>query len=247
MDIDNLKHAGMNIKEAKIYLFLIKIGEAKISQIAKETKINRSLLYSILEKLQINGVVSYIIKNNVRYYRPIEPEKILEILKEKEKAFESVLPDLISLRKELFQKPVVEILEGKEGIKTILNEILRLNQKWFAFNIPGKGPETLGDYVYLFEKERQKKKINLNVICISTKEGIKRGKEFSKMKYTFVRYAPEKYDSPASNYIYGDRVVIIFWNKNNPLTIRIIDKSLAESYKNYFEILWKNSKNNKIN
>lgn len=242
MDIEKLKHIGLNDKEIKVYLALLELGDSLVSEIADKTKINRSLLYSILSDLANKGIVTYILKNSVRYYRAAEPEKILSVLKEKEKAFESILPDLTSLYKPRAKKPIVEILEGREGLKTILNDVLRLKEEWFAFNVPGKGPEILGSAVHLFEKERQKERIKLNVICMKTEEGMKRGKEFSKMKYTFVKYMPETYSSPASNWIYGDRVTIIYWNKEFPFAVRIIDKSLADSYKNYFKTLWNSLK-----
>ncbi len=239
--IEELRKIGLNEKESKVYLTLLELGDSLASEIAKKTNINRSLLYSFLDELIEKGIVTYILKNNVRFYRAAEPNKILSMLKEKENIFSSILPDLISLHKPKTKKPIVEILEGKEGIKTILNDLIKQNKEWFAFNIPGKGPEILGPTVHAFEKERQKAKIILNVICVRTKQGLKRGKEFSQMKHTNVRYVPEKYESPASNWIYGDRIVIIFWYKEFPFAIRIIDKNLADSYKNYFKVFWQAS------
>lgn len=238
MDLEKLKQIGLNEKESRVYLELLKSGDVLVSEIAKNTGINRSLLYTILENMEEKGMVSYIIKNNLRYYRAIEPAKILSLLKEKEKGFQEILPELMKLHRPRTKKPIVEILEGREGIKTILNDVLRQRKEWFAYNVPGKGPEILGFKVHSFEKERQKMKIILNVICVRTEEGKKRGGQFARMKYSHVRYTPETYESPASNWIYGDRIVIIFWYKEFPFAIRIIDKNLAESYKNYFRLLW---------
>ena len=243
MDTEKLKQIGLNEKESKVYIELLQAGDSLVSEISEKTKINRSLLYTILTDLANKGIVTYIIKNNVRYYRAAEPNKILSMLKEKEKIFESILPELTELHKPRTKKPIIEILEGKEGIKTILNDLLRLGQEWFAFNVPGKGPEILGPTVHAFEKERQKEKIPLKVICVKTKEGIKRGKEFAQMKYTQVKYTPRPYESPASNWVYGDRIVIIFWYKEFPFAVRIIDKNLAESYRNHFKTLWDSSEN----
>ncbi len=239
---EELRKIGLNEKESKVYLTLLELGDSLASKIAKKTNINRSLLYSILDELANKGIVTYILKNNVRYYRAAEPNKILSMLREKEKIFSSILPNLISLYKPATNKPIVEILEGKEGIKTILNDIIRLKKEWFAFNIPGKGPDILGPFAHAFEKLRQKRKIILNVICVRTNQGFKRGKEFSKMKYTNVKYVPETYESPASNWMYGDRIAIIFWYKEFPFAIRIIDKNLSESYKNNFKVMWNASK-----
>lgn len=242
MDTEKLKQIGLTEKESKIYLALLELGDALVSEIAEKTKINRSLLYSILSNLSKKGLVAYILKNNTRYYRAVEPQKILNFIEEKEKALRSILPELIALHKPKKEKPIVEILEGKEGLKTILNDVLRQRKEWFAYDVPGKGPEILGFTVEAFERDRQKAKIPLNVICVNTESGLKRGKQFSRMKYTKVKYMPKSYESPASNWLYGNRIVIIFWYKEFPFAIRIIDKNLAEAYKNHFRALWKIAK-----
>lgn len=239
---EKLKQIGLNEKESKVYLTLLELEDSLVSEISKKTNINRSLLYSILESLSKKGMATYIIKNNIRYYKAAEPQKIFSMLKEKEKVFESILPNLIDLYKPKKRKPIVEILEGIEGIKTILNDVLRQKQEWNAYNVPGKGPEIIGYKADAFEKERQKLKIPLKVLVVETKAGLQRAKTFKKMKYTKVKYLGKNYESPASNYVYGDRLVIIFWYKEFPFAIRIIDQNLTNSYKKYFSEMWKIAK-----
>lgn len=241
METEKLEQIGLNEKESKVYLELLQAGDSLVSEIADKTKINRSLLYTILSDLASKGIVTYIIKDNVRYYRAAEPNKILSMLKEKEKIFESILPGLIGLNKPRTKKPIIEILEGKEGLKTILNDILRTKKEWCAFGAPGKGPEIIGPWVELFEKERSKANIVLKAIFTKTKEGLKRGRELTKLKNTYIHYTSETQGSPASNYIYGDRIAIIFWYEEFPFAMRIIDNNLAESYKSHFKILWNSS------
>jgi predicted transcriptional regulator len=242
MDIDKLKEIGLNDKESRVYIALLELEDALVSEIAAKAKINRSLLYTILSSLAKKGIVTYILKNNVRYYRAAEPQKILAMMKEKEKILNSIMPDLIALHKPRKARPIVEVLEGREGLKTIMNDVLRQRKEWFAFNVPGKGPATLGTTVHSFQNERQKRGIKLNAIVMKTKQGIKRGKQFAAMKHSKARYMPETFASPASNWIYGDRSVILFWYKESPFAIRIIDKELADSYKNHFKALWSASK-----
>src|SRR4030042_3427880 len=99
MDLEKLKQIGLTEKESKIYLALLELEDALVSEIAEKTKINRSLLYSILSGLSEKGLVTYILKNNTRYYRAIEPQKILSFIEEKEKTLRSILPELIALHK----------------------------------------------------------------------------------------------------------------------------------------------------
>ncbi len=238
MNIEKLKVIGLNEKESKVYLALLELEDALVSEISEKTKINRSLLYSILTGMANKGTVTYILKNNMRYYRAVEPQKLLSLMKEKEKTLTEMLPELIALHKPRAKKPIVEILEGREGLKTVLNDVIRVKKEWCAFNVPGKGPEILGPLVHVFENERVKAGIQLNAIMMRSPQARERAKSFAKMKHTKIRYMPKAYESPASSWIYGDRVAIVFWYKEFPFAIRIIDNDLAESYKNHFKLLW---------
>jgi len=63
----------------------------------------------------------------------------------------------------------------------------------------------------------------------------------NKMKLTEAKYLPESFDSQVSTNICGDQVVIALWN--NPITIiQIKNQAVADSYKRYFELLWKSAK-----
>lgn len=54
------------------------------------------------------------------------------------------------------------------------------------------------------------------------------------------RFLPEGYDSSVSIAIYGKKVGIIFWVEN-PLVIMIQDREAAESFMNYFGMVWENA------
>ncbi|MGV8150279.1 MAG: TrmB family transcriptional regulator [Candidatus Woesearchaeota archaeon] len=238
MNIEELQKFGLSKQEATIYIALLQSQEALVSEIAQKTGYNRSSLYTILDQMTKKSFITYIVKNNIRYYRATEPSRILVVLKEKERAFLNILPELNKLHKPRDKKPIIEILEGKEGIKTLVNDILRQKKTWYAYTSPGRGINILGAYTDVFEKERQKAKITLNVIVLKTKLGYKRAKEFKKMKYTNIRYMPEIFDSPSTTWIYGDRIAVCFWYEEYPFAMRIIDRKLAETQKHHFDMLW---------
>jgi sugar-specific transcriptional regulator TrmB len=237
-----LKEIGLTEDESKVYLALLKLGSNLASKISEETKLNRSFVYQILDKLIEKGFVGYVIKENRRYYSPINPNKLLHLLKEREERLKSILPALIKFSEPLEKKSSVEILEGKEGIKTILKDIIKVKKEWLAFGSSGKAPEILPYYIEPWEKERQKEKIILRAILDSSEQAKKRGKELSKIKFTEIRYIKDKFDMPSSIWIYGDRVVIIMWNKEHSFAIRTISKDIVKSYKNYFNVMWEIAK-----
>ena len=242
MEIGILKELGLSEEESKIYITLLKRGSSLASYVAEQTGINRSLVYQILDRLISRGYVSYVIKNNVRYYNPVSPDKLLDLLKEKERKLKEALPELNNLFQPVKEKPIVEILEGTEGIKTILNDILKEKQEWLALG-SGKAPELLSYYVEHWEKERVKNKILMKAILDSSEAGKKRGQTLSKLSYTKVKYMERKYLSPSSTWIYSNRLVLVVWSKEHPFAIRTISSEIIISYKNHFEQLWKLAKN----
>ncbi len=241
MDLINaLNKLGLSDRESKVYLSLLEWGESLASDVARKSELNRTTTYDILSNLLEKGLVTYIIKNNTRFYRPTEPEKILQLLQEKEKTYESILPQLLHLYRPRTKNCIVEVFQGKEGIKTIFNDILITGKPWAGYNTPGTGHKIMDEtWTELFHRKRQNKKIELRVIYVKTKDAHIRANEMSKMKYTKIKFMKEKYDSPASNWIYGDRVALIFWLREVPFAIRIIDKELADSYRNHFNVIWK--------
>ena len=77
---------------------------------------------------------------------------------------------------------------------------------------------------------------------IYDEDATKRIKDLNKMSYTFARYLPKMKNSPVSTNICGDEIAFILWSET-PYIIKIKNKEIANSYKNYFDLLWKISRN----
>ena len=124
--LHSLKKFGLSEKEGKVYLSCLELGETTASDIAIKSNLPRTLVYDILERLIDLGLVSYNIKTNKKHFISAEPQELLRILKEKEESIKEVLPNLEELQKlKGVKRPKVEIYEGKEGMKTVMNNILR--------------------------------------------------------------------------------------------------------------------------
>src|SRR3990167_2994588 len=94
MNTEILTKIGLTQRESDAYLALLKLKEALASEISKKTKESRSHLYDTLKSLIEKGLVSYVIKNGKKYFRPAPPEKLLDYIQEKQKLIEESLPEL---------------------------------------------------------------------------------------------------------------------------------------------------------
>jgi len=226
-----LLEVGLTNGEAKIYLALTKLGSSAVSEIAKETKLHRTAIYDFIERLIHKGLVNYVIKNNVRYYKNTEPIKLIELLKDKEHLVEGIIPTLETLSKFNKEDVKVEVYRGKEGIKTILNDIIRTKKECLNFGIDDNSfQKTLGPFLDNYFIRTKEAKIKERII---TYQGTPFVYTHKHMTY---RYIPKEFFNPTATEIYGNKVAIIIWE---PLIIILIEnEQLADSYRKHFEMLW---------
>lgn len=240
MNKDILVGIGLTSREADAYIALLELGEASVLRIANKTKESRTHLYDTLASLVKKGLVGYVIKNSKKFYIANSPDKLLDYTKEKETKLLEIIPELKSIHKKESIRPVIEVYEGKEGIKNILQDILITKDVMLSLGSTGKSPSIIPYYLDLFHKQRIKLKIPLKIIYDDDKSGKSRGKIVSKYKYTKVKYM--KKTSPTTTYIYGDKVAIILWIKEMPTAIMIKNNEVSESYRSYFELMWNTAK-----
>jgi len=123
MNIKLLEKLGMTVREIKIYLKLLELGECGANTLSKRLEENRTSTYSLLLSLQKKGFVSYMIKHGVKYFVPMDPKLLIERYFEGAKSLKSILPELLAIHNQFEQKPKITFYEGVNGIKQI-GEIL---------------------------------------------------------------------------------------------------------------------------
>ena len=65
---DHLTSLGLSPSEIKTYLHLLRTGRSYVNKLSSELKINRSNIYEALERLIAKGLVSFIVRNNVKWF-----------------------------------------------------------------------------------------------------------------------------------------------------------------------------------
>ncbi len=246
MKEEALRKFGLTDRETRVYLILLELDEALASKISEKTGIPRTLVYDILENLLNKGIVSYVIRSNKKYFSAVNPKNLIEVLRnqehEKEQLIKQALPELLILKdKKPKEKVKVEVYEGREGIKTLFNDVLRIGKEFLCFGSTGISTDIIPYELTRFHKERIKRKINWKVIYNDDKLGRKRGQETSKWKYSQVKYMVKT--SPTTTYCYDNKIAIVLWMKEKLIAIIIQDNTIAKSFKEFFNILWRNAYN----
>ncbi len=236
-----LQKLGLNPSEIKVYRALLALGSSLAGNITKYAQINRSHGYDALERLIEKGLVSYVMKENRKYFQIETPQKLLELAREekqraeeKEKEVQNFLPSLTAQFKSMQEKPEAAVYRGKRGIKSIFEDILRHKEYW-AFGSSGKFKEIMDPFFTHFQNAVIKKKIKCRLL-IGEKA---RGRNI--LEHADRRFLPEEYITLISTLVYENKVAIISWS-TDPVGFVIEDQKVADSYRSYFTVMWKQAK-----
>lgn len=228
-----LESLGLTSTESKLYLTLLQIGESTAVQLAKQTSIHRRTIYDNLAILIKKGLVSYKLKNNVKYFEAINPKAFQGFLEEKNNTLLEILPQLISLFEYKRKSPQITIIEGVQGAKSIIEEATNSNKTIYWMGGGLFFFDALGFSKDFVEKKLSESKIR--IIQAKTPNIEKRLKLFKKEN---IKLLSKKYISKIGYTVYEDTVAIGLIQEKEITTIKIVSEEFAKGFKNYFELIW---------
>jgi sugar-specific transcriptional regulator TrmB len=231
---ESLEKAGLTRVEAKVYMTLIDLGSSLAGQISKKSGIHRRTIYDALDRLAEKGLISYIVKNNRKYFEAASPNRILDLVKERENEIQTEMPNLMGLFSKTKAKEETLFYKGKDGLKTAFEDQISEGKEILVLGASSEAGEIMQFYFKWYNKKRQEKKIHIKFIAnIESKGKIK-------APLSEIRYLPDL--GPAAINIYADKAAIILWSKEKPLAIIIKNSEIADSYRIFFEQMWKTAK-----
>lgn len=244
-----LEEVGLTKNEIKIYLVLLKLGQTTSWNIIKDTGIHTSKVYDGLQRLSDKGLVSHVIISNTRHFNAAEPSRLLDFLDDKkrtlenqEKEIKKIIPTLKAESVGNLQETKAEVFKGWKGMETVykmLREKLKKNDINYVIGASkGENTEQVKTFFNKHLKGLAEKRVKQKIIYNEEAKG--NIEEQAKHPDLFeVKYIQNT--TPAEINIWADRVMTVILTKN-PTVILITDKKVADSYRSYFEILWKSAK-----
>lgn len=229
-----MEEIGLTSTETKVYLALLELGSALAGEITKKSEVNRTNVYDALERLIEKGLVTYVISANRKVFEPVKPERLLEILREKQEKIGSIMPQLESIYKTNKAKEEATIFKGKKGIKSIFEDILKERKSLFVYGAESRFADIFPAYQKYWNEERARLGFKVKMIY---NEKVRERKKKEGLKLLEMRFLPKSYEFPSLVMIYGNKVITIVWTEL-PFGFMIRSEEAAKSNMNFFEILW---------
>jgi HTH-type transcriptional regulator, sugar sensing transcriptional regulator len=238
MEIQNiLLSIGFNRKEVQVYLAALELAEATITDIAQKAKIPRTTAYGIITSLSKQGLISFNIKKRRKYFFAENPMRLLTMLNERERLLKEAMPRLRSIHNIYEAKPRIKFYEGKEGVKTILEDIIRTKKDFRAITSISDMNKAFGISFPAFIEERIKNKINVKLLTVKDADSLKFAKK-DKKEFRQTKFVPKEFSFHNANFIYGDKIAVVSVGKQFVMGVVIEDADIVCTQKMMFDIVW---------
>ncbi len=241
--IEQLEQIGLSNAEAKVYLAMLKLGESKTGQIIEKTSLQSSTVYHVLGSLLEKGVVSFILKGKVKYYRAESPSIFVHFLEDKKRKLNDLMPQLKDMEEESKSPQSAKVYKGMKGLQTAFADVLITLKKgeeycFFQAHHYNLYNPRVTLFFRNYHLKRSEKGIKVKGLAIDTTK--KKVKEiFKGLKHTNLRYVKDFL--PTGLIIYKDKVITLDF-EDTPTAFVIQSKTVAESYRKFFEEKWKKAK-----
>lgn len=218
---------GLTKAEAALYLVLLMRGEGTASELSHQTNTNRTFTYDRLKKLVDCGLVSHVVKDTRKYFRPADPGHLLALAKEKQEQIASIVPLLLKMKAVEGNGPKVEIFSSHKGIRTVLAQCLKEKGEILIHGSLVRFRDVMGPYYELWNQQRVNSHIKVKVLT----------DELVDLGLCELDLVGEEEKSSLTTFTAGNKTIIVLWSAV-PVAILLEGDEIAKDHRNQFYRIW---------
>ncbi len=241
------RQLGLSEKQAKIYRVLLGRRTARAALISSKSGINRSNTYVLLTDLVNRGLVRELSKGQVKSFQAVEPSKILELARKRQKELEAagnlaeeMLPELTKVWKTSVGRPVVRYYEGRDGLEAVFEDVYAKKEGPVygcvdLERMEGVFPETLASKLL-------PKRIKYGLMAYSIIGDSAKARELHKQDERQLRKSvlidAQAFPLPAEIDVYEDKVAMLSFEKGEFVGVIIQNQAFATSLNSLFRLVF---------
>jgi sugar-specific transcriptional regulator TrmB len=240
-----LERFGLAKNDIKIYDTLLNLGRSKTGAIIEQSGVVSSRVYESLRNLTKKGLVSYQVKNNVKYYKAELPDQLIHDVEKDTDTLKKLSKEIKDLEILKPDRNIANVYEGYHGFKAAFNQHTEAIEKNEEVCIIAFGSDTSiktpfirsADFFENIDSTVFSKTRNVRMLADKEGEVLMKKKRSAYKKYT-LRILPKGYFSPSAINISAREVMISVWG-DKPIVFTIKNPVAVASFKKNFEFLWK--------
>jgi len=239
---EKLVEFGLSEKEAKVYLALMELGEAAVTDIARKARVTRTNTYHLLGALSSYGLVIGEQGDSKTMFRAQKPEKLLSFVREKMhqasnnyKEAESLMPEFKSLYRDPEQKTKIKYFDGIEGIMAVYEDTLTSKSKIFSYSTSEDRDSVLPGFFHDYYEKKAERGIETESFV--SESGLTKEQKALLGEYKIsAKVLPERFAISSEINIYDNKVAVISLKEKTGFIVE--GKETADAFKKMFVLAY---------
>ncbi len=239
-----LRDMGLSPNEARVYEALLQSGEASVQTISLKSKVHRRNVYDSLSKLTEKGLASEVFIKGDKYFKAMNPRRLLELIKEKEEKINTFLPEMQAKYEAVEEREEAYLYRGIEGFKNYLQDIIKTRETVYFIGAKGFWLDPrLKHFLPRFQRER--KRSGIKFMHLFDYEVKRRAPQIIKLAGKQYKFLPKIYSSSTAVDIFGPYVVTFVGIRpgelcEEPVQFVMKSRRLANGFRKFFQFMWDN-------
>ncbi len=238
-----LQFLGLEPRDFSVYYALLQYEQLSVRKIAKQTNLNRGVVYNSLIKLQDMGLVKAQPTNKQLRYTAEDPSFLMRLASQKENELtyaksdvKNTIPLLKGIKSTALGKASIGVYEGYDGITALLRDVLNTMRKEEEKLIRVYASQSIRQELYRFFEDYTKRRVRYGIYAHVIAVGEGGGEsEFSERKYV----KETVLDPTSYTVIYANKIAIFSISKTKePYGVLLEDEGVVNMHKMAFQILW---------
>lgn len=238
--IDSLIELGLEEKEAYVYMASLVLGATTILKLSKQSGVNRTTTYEIIESLERKGLMKKEIYGLKTLFAPEPPERLEGALEAKRALLARTLPELEGKYHLKSTGSAIKYYEGLTAIKNVYDDLLKDMRPHDFYCAVSNTAEWQGIGDDYFMKNHVEKRVNLKIdirLLFVDSPVARRRKETERNFNEKVKLLPNDAN------IHVDMVVtpykLVIFQLHEPMVALVVEnKTMINTQKELFELLW---------
>ena len=231
-------------KEIRLYLACYKIGAARIAELAKAARLQRSTAYVIAQQLIAKQLL---IQDDGQYNKlfiSAEPDIVIRMLENKRRqlgrssiVLKDHLEELRAMHQTVDILPQVKTYRGSNGLLSVWQTILSSQTELLTWTNQATERRLFASRQHQqFIDERIHKHLPIRVLAVNNSEG-RRLVESDEKSLRETRLLPSATTFSAETYVFDNKVVILDYN-TEIIGVVIENSLIYQAQKAIFELAW---------
>lgn len=244
-----LVRLGMTPGEVVVYLDLIERGEGTPLSLSRQTGINRTKVYRLIEQMEKDKLIIQEIRENTTVISPAPIERVEELLKQKQgvvaelsKNWGEAANMLSQMQVSLQAETKVKYYKGKSGIEQMVWNVLKAKDEIVGYTFRDLSHFVGDKFMNSFVEEFKRRNLSMRDIYGDEYKSSEPGdNEWGPRMDS--RYLPREILSiPHQMDIYDEVVTFYSWNEGEVWGSEIYNPKVAQMQRQLFELAWERAR-----